>query len=94
MDRGNTDENTQSLGLGVWLRAIVSGLIVMGGVVFICVILPFALQLGILGFAFFWILLCVGVLLGLVLGIVTARQTIRLARRELEREHVDREAGP
>jgi hypothetical protein len=66
----------------------------MGGVVFICVILPFALQLGILGFAFFWILLCVGVLLGLVLGIVTARQTIRLARRELEREHVDRDAGP
>ena len=94
MDRDNTDRDARSPGLGAWLRAIVSGLIVMCGVVFVCVFLPFALRLVSVGFAFFWVLLGIGVLLGSVLGIMTARQTLRLASRHGDRENVDRQARP
>lgn len=92
MDHRNSEHDVPPLGLGVWLRAIVSGLIVMCGVTFVCVLLPFALQLGILGVAFFWIMLVVGLLLGLVLAVLNARQTIRRARRE--QETAVRDVGP
>lgn len=85
MVRCETDRPVQSLGLGVWLRAVLSGLVVAGGVVFVCVLLPFALQLGLLGIVFFWGLLGLGTFLGLVLGIATTRKTLRLARRDAAR---------
>lgn len=87
MNRSKPNQSAPSLGLGVWLRAVVSGLLVMGGVMFVCIALPLAFQLGVLGVVILgWILVPVGLLLGVTLGILNIRQTIRLARRDRERK--------
>ena len=77
MDHHDDNNRSASVSLETWLRAIVSGVIVMVGVVFLCVMLPFALRLPLHGFAFFWVILIVSLTVGFALGVLTVRQTIR-----------------